>query len=208
MAYHLLQSDLPCSWYGGMLVIYMGSHILGLPQWLSGKESACNTGEADSILQLGRSPVNGNPFRYSCLKNPMCRWAWRLQSSGLQRVGHNWAWAQGIFYLVPSCLHLLKCIICSLILSYYTHQGIHSAFLLCPFSSCEKWKRKPLNRTQLFGTPWTVHGILQARTLEWVAVSFSWPSSQPRDWIQVSCTASGFFTSWATREANPIKRGF
>ena len=123
MAYHLLQFYLPCSWYGGMLVIYMGSHILGLPQWLSGKESACNTGDADSVLQLGRSPVNGNPFQCSCLKNPMCRWAWRLQSSGLQRVGHNWAWVQGIFYLVPSCLHLLKCIICSLILSYYTHQG-------------------------------------------------------------------------------------
>ena len=33
---------------------------------------------------------------------------------------------------------------------------------------------------------WTVHGILQARTLEWVAVPFSRGSSQPRDWIQVS----------------------
>ena len=47
----------------------------------------------------------------------------------------------------------------------------------------------------------TVHGILQARILEWEAFPFSRGSSQPRDWIQVSCIAGGFFTSWATREA-------
>ena len=48
---------------------------------------------------------------------------------------------------------------------------------------------------------YTVHGILQARILEWVAIPFSRGSSQPRDWTQVSLIASGFFTSWATREA-------
>ena len=47
----------------------------------------------------------------------------------------------------------------------------------------------------------TVHGILQARILEWVAVPFSRGSSQPRDQTQVSLTAGGFFTSRATREA-------
>ena len=47
----------------------------------------------------------------------------------------------------------------------------------------------------------SVHGILQARILEWVAVPFSRGSSQPRDQTGVSCTAGGFFTSWATREA-------
>ena len=43
-----------------------------------------------------------------------------------------------------------------------------------------------------------VHGILQARILEWVAFPFSRGSSQPRDWTQVSCTAGRFFTIWAT----------
>ena len=43
--------------------------------------------------------------------------------------------------------------------------------------------------------------ILQARTLEWVAFPFSRGSSQPRDQIQVSWFAGGFFTSGATREA-------
>ena len=46
-----------------------------------------------------------------------------------------------------------------------------------------------------------VHGILLARILEWVAFPFSRGSSQPKDQTQVSHTADGFFTSWATREA-------
>ena len=41
----------------------------------------------------------------------------------------------------------------------------------------------------------TVHGILQARILEWVTLPFSRGSSQPRDQSQVSCTTGGFFTS-------------
>ena len=48
---------------------------------------------------------------------------------------------------------------------------------------------------------YTVHGILQARIVEWVAVPFSRGSSQPGEWTQVSLTAGEFFTSWATREA-------
>ena len=48
---------------------------------------------------------------------------------------------------------------------------------------------------------YTVHGILQARILEWVAFPFSREFSQPRDQIQVSCIAGGFFTNCAMREA-------
>ena len=47
----------------------------------------------------------------------------------------------------------------------------------------------------------SVHGILQARILEWIAIPFSRGSSGPRDQIWVSCTAGRFFTIWATREA-------
>ena len=46
-----------------------------------------------------------------------------------------------------------------------------------------------------------VHGILQARILEWVAFPFFRGSSQPRDLTQVSHIAGRFFTSWVTREA-------
>ena len=52
--------------------------IDGLPRWLSGKESACQAGDAGLIPGSGRSPGegNGNPLQYSCLENPMDREAW------------------------------------------------------------------------------------------------------------------------------------
>jgi len=52
-----------------------------------------------------------------------------------------------------------------------------------------------------------VHGILQARILEWVAFPFSRVSSQLRDQTQVSHIAGGFFTSGATREAQECWSG-
>ena len=70
--------------------------------------------------------------------------------------------------------------------------------LLSP--TCIEWKEVKV--TQLCLTlcnlmDYTVHGILQARILEWVAFPFSRGSSQPRDRTQVSHIAGGFFTSWA-----------
>ena len=50
----------------------------------------------------------------------------------------------------------------------------------------------------------SVHGILQARILEWVAISFSRGSSWPRDRTQVFCIAGRLFTIWASREAYKI----
>ena len=47
----------------------------------------------------------------------------------------------------------------------------------------------------------SVHRILQARILEWVAIFFSRGSSWPRNLTGVSCIAGGFFTSWATRQS-------
>ena len=47
----------------------------------------------------------------------------------------------------------------------------------------------------------SIHGIFQARVLEWVAISFLRGSSQPRDGTQVSHIAGRRFTIWATREA-------
>ena len=47
----------------------------------------------------------------------------------------------------------------------------------------------------------SVHGILQDRTLEWVAIPFSRRYSGPREWTWVSCIAGRLFIVWATREA-------
>ena len=52
----------------------------------------------------------------------------------------------------------------------------------------------------------SVHGILQARILEWVAIPFSRGSSRPRDRTQVSCIAGRCSTLWATREARVPQR--
>ena len=49
----------------------------------------------------------------------------------------------------------------------------------------------------------SLHGIFQARILEWVAISFSRRSSQPRDRTQVSRIVGKRFTVWATREVHP-----
>ena len=53
----------------------------------------------------------------------------------------------------------------------------------------------------------SVHGILQARILEWVAMPSSKVSSQPRDRTQVSHIAGRFSTSWTTREAHEYWSG-
>ena len=47
----------------------------------------------------------------------------------------------------------------------------------------------------------SVHGIFQARVLEWIAISFSRGSSRPKNQTWVSQVAGRCFTSWATREA-------
>ena len=51
----------------------------------------------------------------------------------------------------------------------------------------------------------SVHGILQARILEWVAISFSRGSSWPRDQTWVFHVAGRGFTLWATRDSHTIK---
>ena len=70
-----------------------------------------------------------------------------------------------------------------------------------------KWKWKSLSRVRLFATLWTVaptgssvHGILQARILEWVSIPFSRGSSWPRDRSWVLHIAGIFFIIWTTRE--------
>jgi len=53
--------------------------VIGLPWWLSSKESDCSAGDLGLITELGRSPRgrHGNPLQYSCLENPMDRGAWQ-----------------------------------------------------------------------------------------------------------------------------------
>ena len=72
------------------------------------------------------------------------------------------------------------------------------------YKDSEKWKSCPTlcdpMDCNLPGS--SVQGILQARRLDWVAISFSRGSSQPRDQTQVSFITGKFFTIWATGKPN------
>ena len=90
---------------------------------------------------------------------------------------------------------------------------VNNNWVICLKGPCHPLKEGKLKVlvAQLCLTTWdpmdwspqgsSVHGILQARILEWVAIPFSKGSSQPRVWTQVSHIAGRFFTVWATREA-------
>ena len=97
-----------------------------------------------------------------------------LQSMGSQRVGYNWGTE-----LILRCIYAeseVKVLVAQLCLT------------ICNPMDCS-----------LPGS--SVHGILQAGTLEWIPISFSRGSSWLRDRTQVSCIAHGFFITWASREA-------
>ena len=64
---------------------------MGFPGGSEDKESACNAADPGSIPGSGRSPGEGTsyPVQYSCLENSWTEEPGRLQSIGLQRIGHN-----------------------------------------------------------------------------------------------------------------------
>ena len=110
------------------------------------------------------------------------------QARGLQLIG-----SESLFLWFWCCRHWVYC-------WYLVNICWMAACLLILFS-----------HFRLFGTPWTVaslHGILQARILERVAISFSRGSSWPRDRTCVSCIAGRFFTVWPTREASLLPYWF
>ena len=74
------------------------------------------------------------------------------------------------------------------------------------FSGCSEVKVDQSCPTLCDSMDYTIHGILQARILEWVAYPFSSRSSWPRNWTQVSHIAGRFFTSWANRKAPQVER--
>ena len=64
---------------------------MGFSGGSDGKEFACDAEDLGSIPGSGKSPGEGNgyPLQYSCLEDSMDRGAWRLQSTGVQGVGHD-----------------------------------------------------------------------------------------------------------------------
>ena len=88
------------------------------------------------------------------------------------------------------------------ILYYWTTWETGKKYILCMLVT--KSRQALWNPKDCSPPGFSVHGILQARILEWVAISFFRASSQPRDWFQVCCITDGFSTIWTTREAQQI----
>ena len=119
-------------------------------------------GGPDLISGLGRSPGEGNdnPLQYSCLKHSMGRGAW-----------------QATFHEATKSRTWLS--------TYIDYYVMLLTWLLFSPSVMSNTLWPPWTIYSLLG--FSVHGILQARILEWVAIPFSRGSSRPRDWTQVSC---------------------
>ena len=90
-----------------MIKMIVHRPTLGFPGGSEVKASARNAGNLGSIHGLGRSPGerNGNPLQYSSWRIPWTEDPGGLQSTGSQRVGHNWATLLSLFTLLSDPLH-------------------------------------------------------------------------------------------------------
>ena len=159
------------------------------------KNLSANAGDvSDTGLIPGsrRSPGggHGNPFWYSCLENPMDRGAWRATVHG---VAQSWTrlkrLSMHIVFLTQDEMDGIK-----LVDENHTWACLDTQLCL---TICI-----PMDYS-LPDSDSSVHGISQARILEWVAMSFSRGSSQPE--IEPTTPASpalagGFFTMAPPRE--------
>ena len=160
-----------------------------------------------------------------------------LQSIGSQRVGHNWSdyadthihlcfqlYGHPVNFHVSVAMEFIQQKLIVLHINKYTVclEKVPAYQILTWSLSLwyEKWNWFFLINYSMFSVKisqsrptlcnpmgWMVHGVLQARILEWVAFPYSRGSSQPRDQTQVSHIAGRFFTSWATREAQEYWSG-
>ena len=127
----------------------------------------------------------------------------KLHSEKGAEMGSQWCQPSpgGLFpaclWVIPHPQYLLVFVPNSTLLQPLQHLQVK----ITACGGSEKWKWVTQSCLTLCNPMYyTVHGILPARILEWVAVPFPRGCPQPRDRIQVSHIAGGFFTSWATRE--------
>ena len=137
-----------------------------------------------------------------------------LPSVGLHRVGHDWSNLAAanhsellqMGWMEKPCS---KSFIEKRKRRNFSVQLLPDSHFHC--SPCERWKvESEISQScPTFCNPmdcslpgFSIHGIFQARVLEWVAISFSKGSSPPRVWTRVSHIAGRHLTLWATREAH------
>ena len=183
VAYEVWISDL-CLWTIGLKLgsfLETESKYLGLavhicfPRRLSGKESTHNAGDAASVPALGRSPGGGNGHRLqdSCLGNSTDRGAWEATGHGVAKSRTRLSDSTTTTTEVISSL----CSNYSVLLLKYKNSHTTTSLQSCR-TLCDPTDNSPP------GSP--VPGILQARTLEWVAISFSSVWKWKVSWTVVS----------------------
>ena len=106
-------------------------------------------------------------------------------------------WCLGTYF---SVLNYLLSYLPSLGLSYLIYKIGWPEFCICSSSYVLVVQSCPTlcDPTNCSPPGFSVHGILQARILEWIAIPFSRGTLQPRDWTLVFCLEGRFFTIWAT----------
>ena len=187
-----------------------------------GKESTCNAGDPGLIPGSGRSPGEGKgyPLQYSGLENSMdcivhgiekswtrlsnfhlhlqCvlhldYWIHQWMTQALRVLPYTEVWDWWFYKASPySCRTSLQ--VC------FPQEILRYSSVLVSQSCLTLWNPMDYSLPGSF-----VHGILQTRILECVAISFSRGSSQPRDWTQVLVLQEDFLPSeppWKTK-TNP-----
>ena len=121
---------------------------------------------------------SGNPLQYSCLENPTDRGAWWAI---VHRVAKSWTWLKELSHthtigstVEPQCVLTLMLVLVFILLYHTWLQSLLKFFshliYLTSFYTFLKWKWKSLSHVLLCNPmSYTVHGILQARILKWVA---------------------------------------
>ena len=148
----------------------------GSPVWRSAEPQFLGSVILDYIL-----PSEKGFFEASLLANIymcvcVCVWNQRATAGQLVLVSElcSWSRAHADIFLIKLICSVLRCSVVS----------------------------DPCDPTDCSPPGSSVHGVLQARILEWVVMPSSRGSSQPRDWNLVFCITGSFFTIWATREAH------
>ena len=128
----------------------------------------------------------------SCLT--LCWTAWTAACQASLPIINSWSLLKLVSMMSQWCHHLMPChpLLPTFDLSQHEVKEWSEVTQMCP-TLCDLVDCSPPG--------YSVHGILQARILEWVAISFSRGSSRPRDWTQVSRVAGRHFNLWATRKA-------
>ena len=159
----------------------------GFPHSSVGKESAYSAGDLSSIPGSGKSPGEGigNPLQCSCLENFMDRKAWKTTVHGISKSRTRLIYLEKpVFIKRREVKERVD------ILSFVHHMiSIIEVTQSCP-TLCDPVDCSPPSSS--------IHGILQARILEWVAIFFSRGSSRPGGRTHISCIGRRILYFWLT----------